>query len=344
LDRLEKISETVQSSTKAIIETTKTVSDNLNQKVVVPVDEYLKESKLAAPLNAVLDVTEGIVNRILPPMESEKEDLGQPADQKTSGEENKEQEEEEEEEDEEDGEDEEEDEEEEAEEEITIPEKPTKTVGPVIRASMISKSVQRRAFAKLKGLALRSPDKIQRMNYVVDLIQYAASNLDGAGKLFTESVQKSVEYVHDKEKTVVAAVPDFNEVRRNFQKAALNASEALVTAANAISHMSPTIKALPLQTYDALRRKASSLRTRKEVEAFAKLCQKGTVKLQEANAVLQNYIRSHEKIPQQLVFVTEAINVVLESFISEDNKQGTEVELKDSDPKVRTDEFVPSAK
>lgn len=113
---------------------------------IVPVDQYLKDSMLAKPVNVALDVTESVVERILPPSEEKKSDT--PA-------------------------------------------------GPIIRSANISKRLQKEAYSKLKNIQLRSSDSLKSMHYVVDLIQYAAENLDSgvkkANKVIGESIHKGVE-------------------------------------------------------------------------------------------------------------------------------------------------------
>jgi hypothetical protein len=55
----------------------------------------------------------------------------------------------------------------------------------VHRAGKLSKSVQRRAFQKFKDLTPRNPENL---HYVVDLIKYAAENLDASLKAKTQVI------------------------------------------------------------------------------------------------------------------------------------------------------------
>lgn len=102
------------------------------EKLVVPVDHYLKESKLALPLNKLLDVTETVVNSYIlsPELKETKE-----------------------------------------EEEIKAMADYEKYNGPVFRAGKISLKLQRQAFSKLKNLSLRTPERLKSMVHTVDLIQ-----------------------------------------------------------------------------------------------------------------------------------------------------------------------------
>jgi len=90
LDKIENVSEKLvdtYSSSKQMIETKvtsitndiKTTKHTIEDKVVPPVDNYLKHSVLSVPINATLNVTERVVDTILPADEKEKiVDLDQP--------------------------------------------------------------------------------------------------------------------------------------------------------------------------------------------------------------------------------------------------------------------------
>jgi len=124
-------------------------------KLVVPFDDYLKDSFIGKPLNLALDVTEKVWDRYLPE-ESEKEEKAGEAVNENHVQNNH-----------------------------AI----TKT-GPVIRATQLSKRAQRQAFAKFNNLSLRPSENL---HYTVDLIQYAAQTLDKGVAAVKQTLHKGVE-------------------------------------------------------------------------------------------------------------------------------------------------------
>jgi len=65
LDRLEKLSETYQPTITSIKEKVNSIAEN-SMQTIQPVDQYLKNSYIASPINIAVNVTENLCNKYIP--------------------------------------------------------------------------------------------------------------------------------------------------------------------------------------------------------------------------------------------------------------------------------------
>jgi hypothetical protein len=198
--------------------------------------------------------------------------------------------------------------------------------GPVLRAGRLGKKLQSRAFAKLKDtqLALRSPEKIQSLKYTVDLIQYAATQLDATAKtaqtLFTEGVQKTATVATNTTAIIVETQQkNLAEVKHQVVELTTTALAALHNAIDALSKQVPEpVATASHTTYENLKQKiatiASQLDSIKDYAHLSTVAKLSAEKLQEATVLLQ---QSATKVESYLpASVTTQLHTLLDSSLN----------------------------
>jgi len=196
LDNLEKLEKDLETKVTTLKKTTNSLAEIGQEKIAVPIDSYLKESMLGAPLNKILDATETVADKYL---------IG--ADVKTA-----------------------------KQEETQTPQTSAvqKYDGPVFKATRISKKVQRQAFLKLKDLSLRTPERLKSMVHTVDLIQYAANALDYGVKTTNQFLEQSVYKGVDSTMAILPKM-NIKNVREKMGTAVHDSILALQVAASSLS-------------------------------------------------------------------------------------------------------------
>ncbi len=272
------ISNDIRSTTSTIVEISK---HTIEDKVVPPVDNYLKNSVLSVPINAALNVTEKVVDTILPATEQEKEKADG---EKIEGEQ----------------------------------------TGPVIRAGKMTKKYQKRAMEKLHNLNLRTPTQLASLKYTVDLIHYAASQIDASGKVaqdfLTDTVTKGVE--------VTASIPkriseqhtkSVESAKKQIRELSSDALNSLHKAVESLSKYVPApITSVPHNTYETLKDKITQLTARldnlKDFAHFSDVAQKSAALLRQSSDAISSVITKAESTlpPQVVSTVTNTIHSALD--------------------------------
>lgn len=254
---------------------------------ITPVDQYLKNSVIALPINVALDVTEKVCDRFLPEIKT-KEDEKKPG--------------------------------------VSLP-----SPGPIFRTTKLSKRLQRQAFSKMTDLKMRSTDSLKSMSHVVDLIQYAAENLDAGvkktNKMVSDSISKgieissaSVEFI----KHTPAMIAETPQVKLAQEKVNVLTAEAIQSLHVAIDLLSKAIPE-PIATtsataYHSVVERTKNLTQSLEVsnmQLFHSIAASSSDKLKEATALLTGYIKtsSESNIPHSVVTtITGTVSGVLDSL------------------------------
>jgi len=226
----------------------------VQEKVVVPVDEYLKDSVVAKPINLALDVTERVVNHYLNDGKGDK--LAR---------------------------------------------------GPISKTSYLSKRIQQQAYAKLHHLSLRAPEKINAMEYTVNLIDYASHALDSG----INSVNQTVSNGIHTGTTFIKEVP--KEVKEKVQSATHDALAAVHTAANVISNHIPEEISIKFQQL----KQAAYHTGDTELKLFSSVAQSSSKLLREISTTIGGYVAQGEAIPFQILSKTyENLHSVIDSLIN----------------------------
>jgi len=198
--------------------------------------------------------------------------------------------------------------------------------GPVLRAGRMTKKYQKRAMTKLQNLSLRTPDQISAMKFTVDLIQYAATQIDTSAKaaqqLVDESVHKGVEMTANLPKIVM---------EKNQQQITKFKAEALTLTNDALSalhsaidtlskHVPPSVAAVPLSVYEVLKERthniASRLETLKDVANFSAVAKKSAEMLREASVLIQAAADKAEAVlPPQVITIFSSVLDMLNSVL-----------------------------
>jgi len=171
LDNLEKMEKNLENKVSSIKQTTYALAETGQEKIAVPIDTYLKESMLGAPLNKILDATDQVCEKYILSPETKVEKQEDDSQDKKQ---------------------------------MTI----VKYDGPVFKATRISRKLQREAMSKLKDLSLRTPERLKSMVHTVDLIQYAANALDYGVKSTNQFLEHSVYKGMD---TTITVLPKMRE-------------------------------------------------------------------------------------------------------------------------------------
>jgi len=298
-NKVATITNDIKSTTNTIVEMSK---HTIEEKVVPPVDNYLKTSVLSVPINAALNVTEKVVDTILPATVEEKDKA---LDEKIVAE-------------------------------------PT---GPVIRAGKMTKKYQKRAMDKLQNLSLRTPAQISSLKYTVDLIHYAASQIDASGKVAQEFVSDAVH----KGVEITASLPkrigeqhtkSVESVKKQIHELSSDALKNLNVAVESLAKYVPApIAAVPHNTYEALKEKITQLTSRldnlKDLAHFSDVAQKSAALLRQSSEVISAAITKAEStLPPTVVHtVTTTINSALDMLHTIYSPKPA-IKDEDSEPKL----------
>jgi len=213
--------------------------EQVQQNYVTPVDEYLKDSFVARPLNIALNVTERVVDHYLP---QKKEDG-------------------------------------------------TLIHGPISKTTYLSKRIQHEAFAKLQHLSLRTPERLNAMEFTVDLIKYASQALDtgliSLNQTLSKSVETGTQYIKDAPK----------EVKEKIQTATHDALAAITTAVETLSNQIPTEIATKFGQF----REATITKGEDQVKRFYSVAGNSSKLLHELSTSISSYTSRNEVIPQQVI-------------------------------------------
>jgi len=262
LDVVDKLGEGLHSS-KQMIETkvgglkTKTyeVAEAGMHKIgetIVPIDQYLAGSLLAAPLNIAVGVAEKVVDRILP--EEAAKEQGQPGEQQ-----------------------------------LAI----QPVAGPIIKATRISQRLQKEAFSKMNNLRLRSPETINAMK-VVDLLNYAAENLDNAVK-----------------STKTHGSNKINEVRTKVRQT----TSDVVGTLNSVADMMSKQLSGPYETMRDKTKQWVHLENEQDIHTFTDIAQKSAARLREAGTNMLQSVSAEETLPGHWIHnIRNTVNGVLENL------------------------------
>jgi len=205
LDRLEKLTETYQPTVSAMAEDLKSkasVIATASIQKIEPIDQYLKNSYMAAPINIAVDGAKNLVDRYIP---EKKDSSADSSDSSTSDD-----------------------------------------SGPIFRSGKLAMRMQKEALAKLQNLSLRDATTTGSYAYVIDLIQYAAKNLD-------TGMESTTKYVHDSINTGMELSKDrARATTEQVQQRSHDAMVAIFAAIDAISKQIPEpVVATSHEVYDS---------------------------------------------------------------------------------------------
>jgi len=173
--------------------------------------------------------------------------------------------------------------------------------GPISKTTYLSKRIQHQAFLKLRDLSLRAPDKLNGMEYTVDLIKYAQEVLDNGVKTVTRGVQNGTAMIKQTPK----------EVKDKIQIVSQDALAAIHTAMEVISQQIPTDIATK---FNNLKEAAVS---GDRFSLFSSVAQSSSKLLQEARSTITQYLLKGEQIPQQILSSTyNNLHKVVENLLS----------------------------
>jgi len=164
LDRIEKTVEAYQPAVAAAAESIKTKAGELadaSVQKIAPIDQYLKESYVGAPVVSAVGMTENLVNRYV----KEDKDSANASDES----------------------------------------------GPIFRSGALALRLQKEALARLSNLSLRDTATTTGYTYVVDLIQYAVTNLDSTIHNVNDKVEKTTQYAHEVQDSIKTSAHNVQE-------------------------------------------------------------------------------------------------------------------------------------
>jgi len=237
------------------------------------------DSFVTAPVNLALTVTETVLNKYLLPADDEIREGSSPKAKK---------------------------------------EKP-RELGPIFRTTKLSKRLQKQALSKMKNLSLRSADQVANMTYCVDLIKYAANNLDAAVKTTVKTSKQMVAGTIDKTLQVSAA--GIQAAKQTGEKSVLLASEFTQNTITAllvsIEEISKQIAQPFASGYSALRDRTPNLNGRAlSVTNIKETAQQKINQLRQIAENLSKKITSGETIPQQyLRKVAQKLTNIIEEIL-----------------------------
>eukprot|EP01115_Flamella_aegyptia_P001273 TRINITY_DN12071_c0_g1_i1.p1 TRINITY_DN12071_c0_g1~~TRINITY_DN12071_c0_g1_i1.p1 ORF type:complete len:500 (-),score=259.18 TRINITY_DN12071_c0_g1_i1:22-1521(-) len=315
--KVTNITNDLKATTNALVEVS---IHTFEEKIVPPVDNYLKGSVLSVPLNATLTITEQICDQILPKEQTETKEGKQ------------------------------------EEKETTPTEKPqAETAGPVIRAGKLSRRIQREAFKKLSDLSLRPPEVRDAMKFSVDLIHYAATQIDTTTKFAnqyvadsvnktTTSLSNGVKVSKDKLKaTLTVQQKNFQDAREKVHVMTDEALKALHIAIENLSKQVPQpVSQKAQETYSTIQNRSAALfaklESNKELKAFTEVAKSSVAKLNETTHQLTQYAAtaSDALLHVQLVqSVTKSLTSVMDNLLSFGQKP------KEQQTETKTEEVTP---
>jgi len=252
--------EAIEQRVTTVKKVTYGAMEQVQQKYVNPMDEYLKDSLIVRPYNIALDVTEKMVDKILPEEKEAERDQQQKL-----------------------------------------------ILGPISKTTYLSKRIQQQAFSKLHHLSLRTPEKLNAMEYTVDLIKYAAQALDGGVTSLNQTFSKGVEAGT----IMIKEVP--KEVKEKIQNATHDALAALHTAIEVISNQIP----VEISSKFNQIKEATIAKGDESLSFFSQVAQTSSNLLHDVGANIGDYISRGEVIPIQILSSAYGtLHKVLDNLVS----------------------------
>lgn len=299
--RVNSLTNDVKATTSSFVEVSR---QTLEEKVIPPVDSYLKNSIVGVPISAVVDLTQKVCDKYIPADEDDSNKEGKQEDDETE-----------------------------------------EVAGPMLRASNISKRVQKEMFKKLQNLSMRPPEAREALKYSVNLIEYAASQIDAGAKTanhyISDSISKTKDSLHKGYEVSVT------QAREGLDKSTHEALEKLQTAMELLnSYVPPKVASTAQNSYEILKQQSSALvsriETSKDLQAFAELAKKNTEKLQEAIRTLNSHASSTTNTILQtplVASVTATIQHVLDSFFSFKKPKTLAIEQNETQPEEKQEKM-----
>jgi len=144
---------------------------------------------------------------------------------------------------------------------------------------------KKQAFVKLHNLSLRTPEKLNAMEYTVDLIKYAAHSLDNGIVTLNQTFNKGFEAGA----TLIKEAP--REVKDKVRNVTHDALAALSTAAEVISKQIPT----EISTKFNQIKEVTITKGDGTVHFFSQVAQSSSNLLHEMSSNIGTYVSSGEK-------------------------------------------------
>jgi len=284
LDKMEKLQEDYKPQIDYVIKKTSDLVET-GVNAVEPIDQYLKKSYLAAPLNAAVNITESIVDKYIPDKEEETT-----KDEGTSN--------------------------------VNEP-------GPLYKSGAIAKKLQKEAMSKLSNQNFRDASTID-YRYVVNLIDYAAKNLDDQVHKTTAAIHQGVEKVQNSVQHSVNVGMEFVSQQApslkdlTTERAQTLTNEALVALTDAIHAISDrlpenvtnasasvykTIKAFPVKIEGA------------NAEFYSQLSSQSSERLKELRTKINQTLELSGTLPIQLLQnAQETLYSIYEAYMPHKDK------------------------
>jgi len=303
LDKLEKVAETYTPTMIAIKDKAVVMVEQSVQRIE-PIDQYLKDSYLAAPLTIAVSQIEKSFDKYMPEEKIEEKNTVEQQEQQ---------------------------EEEDVDNSSTEEETTTTTVpyeaGPIFRSGKLAKRLQKNALAKLNNLSLRDSNTTSGYLYVVDLIQYAAKNLDTTvettSKFVNHSIEKSKENFNEAKKVISdkanSAQPILDSTKSQIESLTHEAVHAIMTAIDVLSKNVPTpISSTGTKIIDKTKEFANSLETA-NIQLYSTVALKSAEKLRETSAMISSSLNNPEGIPAHLIeSIKTTLSGILDGLMSRD--------------------------
>jgi len=166
---------------------------------------------------------------------------------------------------------------------------------------------KKEAFTKLQNLNLRDIETKKTYLHVVDLIQYAAKNLDtgveSTSKLLGESINKGVGYMKETPKIIVDKASSLNRQQTKEQVIHLT-QDAIIAVLSAIDLLSKQVPEPIMNQSLKLFDKANSVAHQLE-EAnytfYTSIASKSSEKLRETSTLLSNTIQNSDLLSRSIL-------------------------------------------
>jgi len=166
--------------------------------------------------------------------------------------------------------------------------------GPVMRAGKLSKRLQRQTLAQLQQISFRTPESKKAMTYCVDLIQYAAQNLDSGVRSLSAASRQYM--IAQQEKLSQSLPKDWSSLRLQVKD---STTDALASIAHAIEVLSSQVSTNGLgEKKEKLGTFLLSIRDSAKQSILLQNC---SSKLREISSHLSNYATKGEQVPKVLL-------------------------------------------
>lgn len=172
--------------------------------------------------------------------------------------------------------------------------------GPIFRSGKLAMRMQKEALHKLQNLTLRDAKTTLGYTYVVDLIHYAATNLDSGVESTTkyvhDSFNKGVEVSKEKARAIIDS-PTLQNTREHVQQRSHDAMVAISAAIELISKQIPEpVSNASHQVYDQA--KLLSLRLEESnMNVYNTVAAKSAEKLRDMGVSIQTALQNASSAP-----------------------------------------------